>query len=141
MTGLDVTRPIYRQEIGRITISRQELDAVCIAVTPNDFAWLALRMRGHKLQSEHFTDIDLGIRHDLGAARRDVQDDAFALRRSIIDRNPRRLLLHFPSRLARDLCSWLVNAHHEYPSLAITAIGRAIVKVSHQIGRDFVNSC
>src|SRR5206468_10731362 len=98
-------------------ISVQEFYAVGIAFAANDFAWLMLLMRSHQLQSEHVADIDRRICHDLGTAGRDVQYDAFAPRRSVVDRNPARLLVHVPPRFARDLCPWLVNSHHEYPSL------------------------
>jgi hypothetical protein len=74
-------------------------------------------MSGHKLQSEHVPDIDRGIRDDLGATRRDVQDKALALGHAVVDRDPGRLFAHFPSRFARYLCPRLVNSHDEHPSL------------------------
>src|SRR5216683_2332433 len=108
-------------------ISGQEFYAVRIAFTPNDFTRLMLPMRRYQLQSEHVADIDRRICHDLGTARRDVQYDAFAPRRSVVDRDPARLLVHVPPRFARDLCPRLVNSHHEYPSLDLSAIGHPIL--------------
>src|SRR3979409_1219197 len=63
-----------------VAISRQEFYAACLAATPNDFAWLALRVIRHQRQSEPVPDIERRICHDLGAARRYVQDEALELR-------------------------------------------------------------
>lgn len=106
-----------------MAISGQEFDAVCVAATPDDFAGLAFGMSWHKLQSEHVPDIDRSVRDDLGAARRDVHHEAFALRDSVVDRDPGRLLAYFPSRFARYLCPRLVNSHDEHPSFDLAAIG------------------
>jgi hypothetical protein len=106
----------------RMAISGKELYAVCLAATPNDLAWLALRMIRHKRQSELVPDIDRSICHDLGAARRDVQYEALALRHSVVDRNPGRLFVQLPSRFALYLYPWLVNSHDDHP-LDLTAIG------------------
>jgi hypothetical protein len=101
----------------RKAISGQEFYAVCVAATPNDFAWLALGMSRHKRQSEPVPDINRSICHDLGAARRDVQYEAFALRHSVVDRNPGRLPVQLPSWFALYLCPWPVNNHDDHPSL------------------------
>jgi hypothetical protein len=99
----------------RLPASGQEFYAACPAASPNDFAWLALRMVRHKRQSELVPDIDRSIRHDPGAARRDVQYEAFDLRHTVFDRNPGRLIAHLPSRLALYLYPWLVNGHPDHP--------------------------
>jgi hypothetical protein len=88
-----------------------EFDAVRPASTPNDFAWLALRMIRHKRQSELVPDVHGCIGHDPGAARRDVEDEAFELRQAVFDHNPRRLPAHLPSRFALYLHPWLINGH------------------------------
>jgi hypothetical protein len=59
-------------------------------------------MSGHKRQCELVADIDGGIRHDLGAARRDVQDESVGLRRSVVEREPGLLLVKLPPRFTRD---------------------------------------
>jgi hypothetical protein len=97
-------------------------------------------MGRHKLQSERVADIDRSIGHDFGAAWSHVQYEAFALRRSVVDRNPGRLFVQFPSRFARHLWPWLIR-HDDYPSLDSNAIGWAIVKVAHQLDPDFVKFC
>ena len=86
-------------------MSGQEFDAVSLAATPNDFAQLALGMGGHQRQFEVVPDIHGIIRHDPGAARRDIQYEAFALRHPIVDRHPGRLFAQLPSRFARYLWS------------------------------------
>jgi hypothetical protein len=91
----------------------------------------------HKRHSEPVPDIDRGICHDPRAARRDVHYEAFALRPSIVDRNPGQLLVQMPSRLALYLCPWLINNHDDHSSLDLTAICSAIVKAGHQIEGDF----
>jgi len=125
------------RRIRRMAISGQEFYAVGIAAPPNDLTWLALRMSRHKLQSERVADIDCRIGHDFGAAWSHVQHEALALRHSVVDRNPGRLFVQFPSRFARHLCPWLIS-HDDYPSLDLNAISSAIVKIAHQIDRDFV---
>lgn len=87
-----------------MAISGQEFYAVGLAATPNDFALLTLRMTRHKSQFELVPDIHRVICRDPGAARRDVQYDAFALRHPVVDRNPGRLLVKLPSRFALYLC-------------------------------------
>jgi hypothetical protein len=91
--------------------SEQELDAVHIAVTPNDLAWLALLMSRHEHQSKRVPDIHRGGCDDFGAARRDVQDKAFAACDSIVERNPGQLFVRLPPRFALDLFPWLINRH------------------------------
>jgi len=86
-------------------MSGQEFYAVSLAATPNDFASLTLRMRGHKRQFEVVPDIHRIVRHDSGAARRDIQYEAFALRHPVVDRHPGRLLAQLPSRFALYLWS------------------------------------
>jgi hypothetical protein len=116
-----------------LLVSGQEFYAVCVAATPNDFAWLALGMSRYQHQSELVPDINPGIRHDFGAARRDVQYEAFELRHSVVDRNPGRLFVQLPSRFALYLCPWLNNSHDYHPSWDLTAVGLAIVRAGHQI--------
>jgi hypothetical protein len=99
----------------RLLASGQEFYAVCVAATPNDFAWLALRMSWDKHQSEPVSDVNPGVRHDFGATRRDVQYEAFELRQSAVDRNPGRLFVQLPPRFALYLYPWLVNGHSDHP--------------------------
>jgi hypothetical protein len=120
-----------------MAISGKELYAVCLAATPNDLAWLALRMIRHKRQSELVPDIDRSICHDPGAARRDVHDEAFALRHPVVDRNPGRLFGQLPSRFALYLCPRLIDSHDDHP-WNLTAIGQAIARTGHQIEGDSV---
>jgi hypothetical protein len=121
----------------RLAISGQEFAAVCLAATPKHFALLARRMIRHKRQYEHVPDIERGICRDLGAARRDVQYEAFELRYPVVDRNPGRLFAQLPSRLALYLGPWLVKRHDNHPSLGLTAIGQPIAKTGHRIEGDF----
>ena len=95
-------------------ISEHEFYAVGVAATPNDFAWLALRMSWHKGQSEPVPDLNLGIGHDFGAAWRDVQYEAFAPGHSVVDRDPGRLFVRLPPRFALYLCPWLINRHDDH---------------------------
>jgi hypothetical protein len=90
----------------------------------------------HKRQSERVPDIERNICHDSRAAGCYVQDEAFAPRHPIVDRNPGRLFVQLPSRFALYLCSSLTNNHGDHPSLDLTAIGSAIVKTSRQIEGD-----
>jgi hypothetical protein len=99
----------------RLLASGQEFYAVCVAATPNDFAWLALRMSRYKHQSEPVPDINRSIRHDFGATRRDVQYEAFELRHPVFDHNPGWLPAQLPSRFALYLYPWLVNGHPDHP--------------------------
>ena len=92
----------------------------------------------HKRQFEGVPDIHRIIRRNPGAARRDIQYDAFALRHPVVERNPGRLLAQLPSRFALYLCPGLNNSHGDHPSLHLTAIGSAIVKAGHQIEDDLV---
>ena len=91
--------------------SGQEFYAVGVAATPNDFAWLALCMSRHKRQSEPLPDVNRSICHDFGAARRDVQYQAFAPGHSVVDRNPGLMFVHLPSRFALYFCPWLIDSH------------------------------
>jgi hypothetical protein len=91
----------------------------------------------HKRQSEPVPDIDRSICHDSGAARRDVQYKAFALRHPVVDRNPGRLFVQLPSRFALNLCPWHINSHDDHP-LNFTAIGQAIAQAAHQFEGDSV---
>jgi hypothetical protein len=61
---------------------------------------------------------------DLGAARRDVEHDAFAPRHAVVDRKPGRLLAHFPSRFALGLGPSLLDRRHDHPPLGL-AFGSA----------------
>ena len=72
-------------------------------------------MLRHECQYEAVPDIDRNIRHDLGAARRDIQYEAFKLRLAVIDRNPGRPSVQLASGFALYLCPWLVNSHDDYP--------------------------
>jgi hypothetical protein len=112
----------WQQSTTAQAISEQEFYAVCVAATPNDFAWLALRMSRHKRQSEPVPDINRSICHDFGAARRDVQYEAFALRHSVVDRHPGRPFVQLPSWFALYLCPWPINSHDDHPSLDLTAV-------------------
>ena len=78
-------------------------------------------MSRYKREVEPVPDINLCIRHDFGAARGDVQNEAFALRHSVVYRNPGLLFLQLPSRFALDLGPWLINNHDDHPSLDLTA--------------------
>jgi hypothetical protein len=73
-------------------------------------------MSRHKHQFELVTDINR-IRHDFGAARRDVQYEAFALRHSVVYRNPGWLFVKLPSRFTLYLFPRLINNHNDHPSL------------------------
>src|SRR4051812_23163622 len=94
--------------------SGYEFYAVGVAAAPNHLAWLALRMSRHQRQSEPVADVKRNICHDLRAARRDVQNDAFALRHFVLDRDPGRLLLNLPSRFTLHLRPWLIDSHDDH---------------------------
>jgi hypothetical protein len=102
-----------------MAISGQEFYAAYIAAAPNDFAWLALWMIWHKRQFEPVADIERGIDHHPGAARRDIQYEAFELRDPVVDPDHGRLLARLPSRLALYLCPWLGKTHDDYPLLEL----------------------
>lgn len=107
--------------------SGHEFYAEGLAVTPDDFACLAIRVFRHKRQHELVPDIDRSICHDLGAARRDVQYEAFNLRHPVVDRNPGRPSMQFASRFARYLYPSFVDIHDGHPSL--DPIGWAIFEM------------
>ena len=88
--------------------------AVGVAAAPNHLTWLALRVSRHQRQSEPVADVKRNICHDFGAARRDVQDEAFALRHFVLDRNPGRLLLKLPSWFTLYLQPWHINSHDDH---------------------------
>jgi hypothetical protein len=108
---------------GEGPISGQEFYAVGPAATPDDLAQLTLRMIRHQRQLELVPDIHHVIGRDPGAARRDVQYQAFALCGPVVDGNPGRLAAHLPSRFALYPCPWLHNSHDDHPLLDLTAIG------------------
>ena len=95
-------------------------------------------MAGHQCQFEIVTDIHRIIRHDPGAARRDIQYEAFAPGHPVVDRNPGLMLVQLPSRFAMYLCPRLNNSHDDHPSLDVIAISSAIVKTRRQIEGEFV---
>jgi hypothetical protein len=119
-----------------LRISLHEFDTECLAVTPNDFAWLALRMLRHQRQYQPVADIDLGICHDPGATRRDVQYEAVDLGHLVVDRNPGQPFIHLASRFALYLCPSSLKIHDGHPSLHL--INQVISKHGHQIGANFV---
>ena len=88
----------------------QEFYAERVAATPNHLAWLTLLMRSNKRQSEPGPDVNRGIRHDFGAAWRDVQHETFATGHAIVDRHRGRAALHLPPRFALNLRPF-VNRH------------------------------
>ena len=124
------------EKAGERRLSGQEFYAIGPAATPNDLAQLSLRVPRHKRQFELVPDIHRIIGRDPGAARRDVHDEAFALRRPVIDRDPGRLLLQLPSRFALYLRPRLHNSHDDHPLLDLAAIVQAIVKAGRQPEAD-----
>jgi hypothetical protein len=96
--------------------SDHEFDAEGLAVTPDDFASLALRMCRHQRQYESIADIDRRIRHDLGAARRDIDDEAFNLRHLLVDRDPGWPFVQLTSRFALLLCPAAFEIHDDLPA-------------------------
>jgi len=97
--------------------SEQKSDAVHIAATPNDLARLTLRVSRHKRQFEPVPYINRSVRNDFGAARRDVQHEAFTPRHSVVDREPGRLFVQLPSRFALYLCRSPIHSHDDQLSL------------------------
>src|SRR5260221_517017 len=97
--------------------SAQEFYAVGPAAAPDHLAGLALRTFRHHRHHEVVPDIDGSVGHDLGAARRDVQDNAFNSRYAVIARKPGRPLVHFASRFTLGLCPQFINSHDDHPSL------------------------
>jgi hypothetical protein len=106
--------------------SGQEFYAVGLAATPDHFAGLAFWMRRHERQCEPAPEIDLDIGLDPDAARRDVQYEAIEPGHAVVDRDPGRLLVHLPARLARHLYPWHIDSHDDHPLLDVSAIGKAI---------------
>src|SRR5665811_1257640 len=109
-------------------ISEQKSYSVHVAATPDDFARLTLLVSRHKRQFEPVPYIDRSVGNDLGAARRDVQHEAFALRRSVVDRKPGRLLVQLPARFAQYLRPSLINSHDDL-SLDLAADRLGIVSL------------
>jgi hypothetical protein len=79
-------------------------------------------MSRHKRQCEPVADINRSIGHDFGSAGRDVQYEAFALRRSVVDRKPGRLFMRLPSRFTLYLCPWLINHHDDIRRWTLTCV-------------------
>jgi len=129
---------LSRQEFSGQKSSGQEFYAVGSAAAPNNFAKLTLRMAGHQCQFEIVTDIHRIIRHDPGAARRNIQYEAFAPGHPAVDRNPGLMLVQLTPRFAMYLCPRLNNSHDDHPSLDVIAISSAIVKTGRQIEGEFV---
>ena len=100
-----------------MAISEQKSDAVHVAATPNDLARLTLRVSRHKRQFEPVPDINRGVRDDFGAARRNIQHEAFTPRHSVVDREPGRLFVQLPSRFALYFCRSPINSHDAQLSL------------------------
>src|SRR5882724_12730805 len=97
--------------------SEYEFDAEHTAPAPDHFAGLALGMIRHQRQLEAVGDVDLGVGHDPGAARRNVHHHAFGLRDLVVDRQPGHMLAQLPARLALYLWPWRINSRHdEHPS-------------------------
>src|SRR5258708_14773494 len=126
-SGIKAARRLFRNIIANCAhrdarrkasaASAQEFYAVGPAAAPDHLAGLALRTFRHHRHHEVVPDIDGSVGHDLGAARRDVQDNAFNSRYAVIARKPGRPLVHFASRFTLGLCPQFINSHDDHPSL------------------------
>ena len=111
--------------IGRcsVELSGQEFYAIGLAPAPDHFAGLARRMFGHQRQFKAVSDVQRRIGRNLGAARRDVEDEAFNFRHPVIDRHPGRPFAQLAPRFALHFRPLIVDNHRGHPSLLPSRLG------------------
>src|SRR5690348_943041 len=86
-----------------LALLRQELHAVSLAAAPDHFAGPALLTTRDGRKPKTVADVHRGVGHDPGAAGRDVEHDAFAPCRPVLERDPGRMLVQLAAWLALDL--------------------------------------
>jgi hypothetical protein len=136
MMNSAIPRAFFPKEKTGVCRSEYKFDAECLAVAPDDLAWLAFRMLRHQGQYDPVADIDLGIGHDPGATRRDVQYEAVDLGHLLVDGDPGQPSIHLASRFARYLGPSSLKIHDGHPSL--DPINQKSLKQGHQIEGIFV---